>query len=163
MKSKLIFLNLCIIFVCCLLGNSLFAQSKCTESKVGKTYYSICSENIVTEKKKVLLKTKAVAKKIDNKNTVKIVHYYIADRKTRATDEIFLEYAKFLNNLETHTLILNGSEFTGVLKIAVGFKNEGESAYSGYDLLSYQFKEGEFISKNKLEDVELEKEKKVVR
>lgn len=163
MKSKFLLFKFCVALICSLVTNSLFAQSKCTEAKVGKTYYSICSENIVTEKKKVLLKTKSIAKKIDNKNTVKIVHYYVADRKTSATDEVFLEYAKFINNLETHTLILNGTEYTGVLKIAVGFKNEGDAAYSGYDLLSYEFKEGEFVSKNKLEDVELEKEKKVVR
>lgn len=124
---------------------------------------TICPDNIVTEKKKVMLTTKSVAKKIDNKNTIKIVHYYVADKKSSATDEVFLEYAKFINNLETHTFFVNGSEFTGVLKIAVPFKNEGSASYSGYDLLTYEFREGKFVSKSKVEDVELEKEKKVVR
>ncbi len=142
----------------------LIAQTDCKEEKVGKTYFSICSENIVTEKKKLTLTTKAVPKKIDNKNTVKIVHYYVADRKSKATDEVFLEYAKFLNNLETHQFYLNGKEFTGILKIALPFKNEGTStSYSGYDLLIVEFAEGKFVSKSKLDDVELEKEKKVVR
>lgn len=144
--------------------NSATAQTDCKEEKVGKTYFSICSSNIVTEKKKLYLETKAVPKKIDNKNTYKVVHYYVADRKSTATDEIFLEYVKFINNLETHTFYLNGKEFTGVLKIAVPFKNEGKSAlYSGYDLLTYEFREGKFVSKSKTTDVELEKEVAVKR
>jgi hypothetical protein len=156
--------NLLFGFIFLFSSHSLVAQTDCKEEKVGKTYFSICSQNIVTEKKKLTLTTKAVPKKIDNKNTVKIVHYYVADRKTSATDEVFLEYAKFLNNLETHQFYLNGKEFTGVLKIALPFKNEGKSAlYSGYDLLVVEFVEGKFVSKSKLTDVELEKEKAVVR
>jgi len=153
-----------ILFGFILFSHSLIAQTECKEEKVGKTYFSICSENIVTEKKKLMLETKSLPKKIDNKNTVKIVHYYVADRKTSATDEVFLEYAKFLNNLETHLLYVNGKEFTGILKIALPFKNEGVSTlYGGYDLLIVEFAEGKFVSKSKLTDVELEKEKAVIR
>ncbi len=163
MKTKLTLLNICLTFIIGLCNSTLSAQTTCKEEKIGKSYFSVCPDNIVIEKKKVLLNTKAVSKKIDNKNTIKIVHYYVADRKTTATDEIFLQYGHFINSLETHTFIVNGTEFTGILKLAVGFKNEGASAYSGYDLLSYEFREGKFVSKNKMEDVELEKEKKIVR
>ena len=162
MKTKVIFLTICLAFIS-FSYHSSFAQTTCKEEKVGKSYFTVCPDNIVIEKKKVLLTTKAVAKKIDNKNTYKLVDFYVADRKTTATDETFLASAKFLNSLETHTFMVNGSEFTGVLKLAVGFKNEGSSSYSGYDLLTYEFRDGKFISKSKAEDVEIEKEKKVVR
>ena len=163
MKTKFILLHLSLALMFSFCNNSLFAQTACKEEKVGKSYFTVCPDNIVIEKKKVLLTTKAVAKKIDNKNTYKLVHFYVADRKTSATDETFLAYAKFINSLETHTFMVNGSEFTGILKLAVGFKNEGSSSYSGYDLLTYEFRDGKFVSKSKAEDVELEKEKKVVR
>lgn len=164
MKTKSFLFNFCLLLAVTFGSNSLFAQNDCKEAKVGKTYFSICPDNIVTEKKKILLTTKAVPKKIDNKNTIKIVHYYVADRKSNATDEVFLEYAKFINNLETHLLLINGKEFTGVLKIAVPFKNEGTgTTYSGYDLMVFEFAEGKFVSKSKLTDVELEKETKVAR
>jgi len=160
MSIKHFLFGFLLIFGC----QSLIAQKDCKEEKVGKTYFSICSDNIVTEKKKLMLTTKAVPKRIDNKNTVKIVHYYVSDRKSKATDEVFLEYAKFLNNLETHLFYLNGKVFSGVLKIALPFKNEGiSSSYSGYDVLVVEFAEGKFVSKDKLIDVELEKEAKVKR
>lgn len=163
MKMKLFFsLNLLILGF--LLPGKLNAQSGCSEQKVGRSYFSICSDNIVTEKKKLFLTTKSLVKKIDGKNTYKIVHYYVSNRKITETDEIFLEYSKFLNNLETHEFYINGKEFTGVLKIALPFKNAGVSTlYDGYDLLTVEFKEGRFVSKSKATDVELEKEKAVVR
>lgn len=163
MKVRVLFYSLSLLFTC-LLTNTVSAQTDCKEEKVGKSYFSICSGNIVTEKKKLFLTTKALPKKIENKNTYKVVHYYVADRKKVETDEVFLEYSKFLNNLETHDFYVNGKEFTGILKVALPFKNEGVSTlYSGYDLLTYEFKEGKFVSKSKANDVELEKEKAVVR
>ncbi len=163
MKMNLFF-SFSLLMLGFLLPGKLNAQSGCTEQKVGRSYFSICSDNIVTEKKKLFLTTKSLPKKIDGKNTFKIVHYYVANRKTVETDEVFLEYSKFLNNLETHAFFVNGKEFTGVLKIALPFKNGGVSTnYDGYDLLTYEFKEGRFVSKSKLTDVELEKEKAVVR
>ncbi|AEA45085.1 hypothetical protein [Fluviicola taffensis] len=164
MTTKILVYSLSFLFTSILFSSELNAQTNCNEEKVGKSYFSICSKNIVTEKKKLFLTTKAIPKRIEAKNTFKIVHYYVADRKKVETDEVFLEYSKFLNNLETHTFFLNGKEFTGVLKIALPFKNEGkEVRYDGYDLLTYEFKEGKFVSKNKAIDVELEKEKPVVR
>lgn len=164
MKMRVLFYSMSILFISLLTLNTVHAQSDCKEEKVGKSYFSICPGNIVTEKKKLLLTTKALPKRIENKNTFKVVHYYVADRKKVETDEVFLEYSKFLKNLETHELFINGKEFTGVLKIALPFKNEGVSTlYNGYDLLTYEFKEGKFVSKSKANDVELEKEKAVVR
>lgn len=161
MKS---FFNLSFLMLVFLLSGKLNAQSGCSEQKVGRSYFSICSGNIVTEKKKLFLTTKSIVKRIDGKNTYKIVHYYVSDRKIKETDEIFLEYSKFLNNLETHEFYINGKEFTGILKIALPFKNAGVSAlYDGYDLLTYEFKEGRFVSKSKAADVELEKEKPMIR
>ena len=164
MKTKNLLYSLSLLLLVFLTSNKLNAQSTCTEQKVGRSYFSICSANIVTEKKKLFLTTKSLPKKIDGKNTFKVVHYYVANRKTSETDEVFLEYSKFLNNLETHEFFVNGKEFTGILKIALPFKNAGVSAnYDGYDLLTYEFKEGRFVSKSKLTDVELEKEKPVIR
>ncbi|MNJ85321.1 hypothetical protein D3C87_27920 [compost metagenome] len=164
MKVRLFSIQICFLVLSSLFSSALFAQSGCKEEKVGRSYFSICPENIVTEKKKLLLTTKAIPKKIDNKNTFKVVHYYVSDRKKVETDEVFLEYSKFLRNLEILTFYVNGKEFTGVLKIALPFKNEGVSAiYGGYDLLTYEFKEGKFVSKSKANDVELEKEKAVIR
>ncbi|MDR0800977.1 hypothetical protein [Fluviicola sp.] len=161
MKMRVLF---CSLSLFCLLTNTVNAQTDCKEEKVGKSYFSICPSDIVTEKKKLLLTTKAIPKKIDNKNTYKIVHYYVSDRKKVETDEVFLEYSKFLRNLEILTFYVNGKEFTGVLKIALPFKNEGVGKpYDGYDLLTYEFKEGKFVSKSKANDVELEKEKAVIR
>jgi hypothetical protein len=159
------FFSLLALLVLTTLLSSAFAQSgkTCREEKVGKTYYTVCPDNIVTEKKKVMLSTKSVAKKIDGKNTVNIVHFYMADRKAKGTDEMFLLYGKFINSLEDHTLFINGKEFTGVLKVGVPFMNEGAASYSGYDLLIYEFKEGKFEGKRKLTDVDLEKEKAIVR
>lgn len=163
MKMKYFLYSLSFLLVTFLTSNKLHAQT-CSEQKVGRSYFSICSDNIVTEKKKLFLTTKSLVKKIDGKNTYKIVHYYVSDRKTRETDEIFLEYSKFLNNMETHEFYINGKEFSGVLKIALPFKNAGVSAlYDGYDLLTVEFKEGRFVSKSKATDVELEKEKSVIR
>lgn len=163
MKMKLFFTT-SLLMLGFLFPGKLNAQSGCSEQKVGRSYFSICSDNIVTEKKKLFLTTKSLVKKIDGKNTYKIVHYYVSDRKIRETDEIFLEYSKFLNNLETHEFYINGKEFSGVLKIALPFKNAGVSSlYDGYDLLTYEFKEGRFVSKGKATDVELEKEKAVIR
>ncbi len=164
MKTKNLLYSLSLLLLVFLTSNKLHAQSACTEQKVGRSYFSICPDNIVTEKKKLFLTTRSIPKKIDGKNTFKIVHYYVANRKTSETDEVFLEYSKFLNNMETHQFFVNGKEFTGVLKIALPFKNGGASAnYDGYDLLTYEFKEGRFVSKNKLTDVELEKERPVIR
>ncbi len=164
MKVRLFSIQVCFLVLSGFFANSLFAQSDCKEEKVGRSYLSICPENIVTEKKKLLLTTKALPKKIDGKNTYKVVHYYVADRKKVETDDVFLEYSKFLRNLEILTFYVNGKEFTGVLKIALPFKNAGVSAlYSGYDLLTYEFKEGKFVLKSKANDVELEKEKAVIR
>lgn len=164
MKMRVLFYSLSIFFITLLTSNVVHAQADCKEEKVGKSYFSICPGNIVTEKKKLLLTTKALPKRIDNKNTFKVVHYYVADRRKVETDEVFLEYSKFLKNLETHDLYINGKEFTGILKIALPFKNEGVSTqYGGYDLLTYEFKEGKFVTKSKANDVELEKEKAVVR
>lgn len=164
MKTRLFFYSLSLLLVSFLIPNKLNAQADCSEQKVGRSYFSICSNNIVTEKKKLFLTTKAIPKRIDGKNTIKVVHYYISDRKKTETDEIFLEYSKFLKNLESLEFFLNGKEFTGVLKIALPFINEGKSTtYSGYDLLTYEFKEGRFVSRSKSTDVELEKEKAVIR
>ncbi|WP_300665718.1 hypothetical protein [Fluviicola sp.] len=164
MKVRLFSIQICFLVLSSFFSHALFAQSGCKEEKVGRSYFSICPENIVTEKKKLLLTTKAIPKKIENKNTFKVVHYYVADRKKVETDDVFLEYSKFLRNLEILTFYVNGKEFTGVLKIALPFKNEGTSAlYGGYDLLTYEFKEGKFVSKSKANDVELEKEKTVIR
>lgn len=164
MKTKILLYSLGLLFLSSLISTNLHAQTDCKEQKVGRSYFSICPANIVTEKKKLFLTTQALPKKIDGKNTFKVVHYYVADRGTNETDEIFLEYSKFLKNLETHDFFVNGKEFNGVLKLAVPFKNEGISTkYAGYDLLTYEFKEGRFVSKNKAADVELEKEKAVVR
>lgn len=164
MKVRLFSIQVCFLVLSSFFSNALFAQSDCKEEKVGRSYFSICPENIVTEKKKLLLTTKAIPKKIDAKNTYKVVHYYVADRKKVETDDVFLEYSKFLRNLEILTFYVNGKEFTGVLKIALPFKNAGVSSlYSGYDLLTYEFKEGKFVSKSKANDVELEKEKAVIR
>lgn len=164
MKTKHLFHTFSLLLLTVLIPHKLLSQSGCTEQKVGRSYFSICSDNIVTEKKKLFLTTKSIPKRIDGKNTFKVVHYYVSNRKTTETDEIFLEYSKFLNNLETHDFFINGKEFTGILKIALPFKNAGVSAtYDGYDLLTYEFKEGRFVSKSKLTDVELEKEKAVIR
>ena len=164
MKTKQFLYSFSLLFLVFLAPNKLHAQSGCSEQKVGRSYFSICSDNIVTEKKKLYLTTKSLPKKIDGKNTFKVVHYYVSNRKTKETDELFLEYSKFLNNLESHDFFINGKEFTGVLKIALPFKNEGVSTqYDGYDLLTYEFKEGRFVSKSKASDVELEKEKAVIR
>lgn len=164
MATKILVYSLSFLLTSILFSSKLNAQTDCNEQKIGKSYFSICSKNIVTEKKKLFLTTKAIPKRIEAKNTFKIVHYYIADRSKVETDEIFLEYSKFLNNLETQTFFLNGKEFTGVLKIALPFKNEGkEVKYEGYDLLTFEFKEGKFVSKSKAIDVELEKEKAVIR
>ncbi|WP_300355133.1 hypothetical protein [Fluviicola sp.] len=164
MRTKYLLYCICFLWLTVFIPNRLNAQADCSEQKVGRTYFSICPDNIVTEKKKLFLTTKALPKRIDGKNTFKVVHYYVSDRKITETDEIFLEYSKFLKNLESHEFFLNGKEFTGVLKIALPFKNEGISVtYSGYDLLTYEFKEGRFVSKSKLTDVELEKEKAVIR
>lgn len=164
MKDSTRFRNFFLLLAVCFSLAPAFAQKDCREEKVGKSYFTICPDNIVTEKKKLLLTTKSVPKKIENKNTYKVVHYYTADRKATATDEVFLEYGKFLRNLELLDFYINGKEFTGVLKIAVPFKNEGKSSlYSGYDILEYEFKEGQFVEKKKLTDVEIEKEKPVVR
>lgn len=164
MKTKALLYSINLLLLIFLIPNKLNAQGGCTEQKVGRSYFSICPANIVTEKKKLFLTTKSLPKKIDGKNTFKVVHYYVANRKTSETDEVFLEYSKFLNNLETHEFFVNGKEFTGILKIALPFKNAGVSAnYDGYDLLTYEFKEGRFVSKSKLTDVELEKEKAVIR
>ncbi|TSJ41201.1 hypothetical protein [Fluviicola chungangensis] len=164
MKTNRLLYSLSFLLLTFLIPHKLLAQSGCTEQKVGRSYFSICSDNIVTEKKKLFLTTKAIPKRIDSKNTFKVVHYYVSNRKTTETDEIFLEYSKFLNNLETHDFFINGKEFTGILKIALPFKNAGVSTnYDGYDLLTYEFKEGRFVSKSKLTDVELEKEKAVIR
>lgn len=164
MKTRLLLYSLSLLLLSFLIPNKLTAQTDCSEQKVGRTYFSICSNNIVTEKKKLFLTTKAIPKRIDGKNTFKVVHYYVSDRRTSETDEIFLEYSKFLKNLESLDFYLNGKEFTGILKIALPFKNEGKSTtYSGYDLLTYEFKEGRFVSKSKATDVELEKEKAVIR
>jgi hypothetical protein len=164
MKTKFLLYSLTFLLICSFIPTSGNAQTNCNEQKVGRSYFSICSSNIVTEKKKLYLTTKAIPKKIDGKNTFKVVHYYVSNRRTTETDELFLEYSKFLNNLETHEFFLNGKVFTGVLKIALPFKNAGVSTtYDGYDLLTYEFKEGRFVSKNKLTDVELEKEKAVIR
>jgi hypothetical protein len=149
MKTKFLLYSLTFLLICSFIPTSGNAQTNCNEQKVGRSYFSICSSNIVTEKKKLYLTTKAIPKKIDGKNTFKVVHYYVSNRRTTETDELFLEYSKFL---------------TGVLKIALPFKNAGVSTtYDGYDLLTYEFKEGRFVSKNKLTDVELEKEKAVIR
>jgi len=164
MKTKFILYSFSLLLLSFFIPNKLNAQKDCSEQKVGRSYFSICSNSIVTEKKKLFLTTKAIPKKIDGKNTFKVVHYYVSNRKTSETDEIFLEYSKFLNNLESHEFFINGKEFTGILKIALPFKNEGVSTlYDGYDLLSVEFKEGRFVSKSKLTDVELEKEKAVIR
>lgn len=164
MKTRFLLYSLSLLLICSFIPANGNAQANCNEQKVGRSYFSICSNNIVTEKKKLYLTTKAIPKKIDGKNTFKVVHYYVSNRKTTETDELFLEYSKFLNNLETHEFFLNGKVFTGVLKIALPFKNAGVSTmYDGYDLLTYEFKEGRFVSKSKLTDVELEKEKAVIR
>lgn len=161
---KLLLYSLSLVLISAFVPNQLHAQDDCREQKVGRSYFTICPANIVTEKKKLLLTTKAIPKKIDGKNTFKIVHYYVANRKTSETDDVFLEYSKFLKNLETQEFFLNGKSFTGVLKIALPFKNDGEKAdQDGYDLLTYEFKEGRFVSKNKVTDVELEKETAVAR
>nr|WP_294858612.1 hypothetical protein [uncultured Fluviicola sp.] len=164
MKTKFLQYSIALLLLCSFIPMKGTAQTDCKEQKVGRTYFTICSNNIVTEKKKLFLTTKAIPKKIDGKNTFKVVHYYVSNRKTTETDDLFLEYSKFLNNLETHELFLNGKVFTGVLKIALPFKNAGVgTTYDGYDLLTYEFKEGRFVSKSKLTDVELEKETAVVR
>ena len=164
MKTRFLLNIFGLLFLSSLISGRLNAQTDCKEQKVGRSYFSICSGNIVTEKKKLFLTTQALPKKIDGKNTFKVVHYYLSDRKKIETDEIFLEYSKFLKNLETLEFYVNGKEFNGVLKIALPFKNEGVStSYDGYDLLTYEFKEGRFVSKSKLTDVELEKEKAVIR
>ena len=164
MKTRFLLYTLGLLVLSFLISANLHAQTDCKEQKVGRSYFSICSGNIVTEKKKLFLTTQALPKKIDGKNTFKIVHYYVSDRKKVETDEVFLEYSKFLKNLESQDFFINGKEFTGILKIALPFKNEGVSAqYDGYDLLTYEFKEGQFVSKSKLTDVELEKEKAVIR
>lgn len=164
MKTRFLLYSVSLLLLCSFIPTKGNAQSDCKEQKVGRTYFTICSNNIVTEKKKLYLTTKAIPKKIDGKNTFKVVHYYISNRKTSETDELFLEYSKFLNNLESHEFFLNGKVFTGVLKIALPFKNAGVSTlYDGYDLLTYEFKEGRFVSKSKLTDVELEKETAVIR
>lgn len=164
MKTRFLLYSLSLLLICSFIPANGNAQTNCNEQKVGRSYFSICSNNIVTEKKKLYLTTKAIPKKIDGKNTFKVVHYYVSNRKTTETDELFLEYSKFLNNLETHEFFLNGKVFTGILKIALPFKNAGVSTtYDGYDLLTYEFKEGRFVSKSKLTDVELEKEKAVIR
>ena len=164
MKTRFLLYSLGLLLICSFIPTKGNAQTTCNEQKVGRSYFSICSDNIVTEKKKLYLTTKAIPKKIDGKNTFKVVHYYVSNRKTTETDELFLEYSKFLNNLETHEFFLNGKVFTGDLKIALPFKNAGVSTtYDGYDLLTYEFKEGRFVSKSKLTDVELEKEKAVIR
>lgn len=164
MKTRFLLFSFGLFLVAFLVPRQLNAQSGCTEQKVGRSYFSICPDNIVTEKKKLFLTTKSIPKKIDGKNTFKVVHYYVANRKTTETDEVFLAYSKFLNNLETHDFFINGKEFTGILKIALPFKNAGVSTlYDGYDLLTYEFKEGRFVSKSKATDVELEKEKAVIR
>lgn len=164
MKTNYLLYSVSLLILAFFIPNKLHAQTSCNEQKVGRTYFSICPTNIVTEKKKLFLTTKALPKRIDGKNTFKIVHYYVSDRSTSETDEVFLEYSKFLKNLESLEFFLNGKEFSGVLKIALPFKNEGEGTkYDGYDLLTYEFKEGRFVSKSKLMDVELEKEKAIVR
>jgi len=164
MKMRFLLASVSFLLFGLLVAPHTHAQTDCKEQKVGRSYFSICPENIVTEKKKLFLTTKALPKKIDGKNTFKVVHYYVANRKTSETNELFLEYSKFLNNLETHEFFLNGKVFTGVLKIALPFKNGGVSTnYDGYDLLTYEFKEGRFVSKNKVTDVELEKETAVIR
>jgi|GEM_PF-6214924 len=164
MKSRFLLYSLSLLVLCLVIPKMGNAQTDCKEQKVGRSYFTICSNNIVTEKKKLFLTTKAIPKKIDGKNTFKVVHYYVSNRLTTETNDLFLEYSKFLNNLETHEFFLNGKTFTGVLKIALPFKNAGVSTkYDGYDLLTYEFKEGRFVSKSKLTDVELEKEAAVVR
>ena len=164
MKTRFLLYVLGLLFLPSFITGSLYAQSDCKEQKVGRSYFTICPANIVTEKKKLFLTTQSLPKKIDGKNTFKIVHYYVADRKKVETDEVFLAYSKFLKNLETQEFFVNGKEFNGVLKIALPFKNEGTSTqYEGYDLLTYEFKEGRFVSKSKATDVELEKEKAVIR
>lgn len=164
MKIKILLYSFNLLLLSFLIPSKSVAQSDCSEQKVGRSYFSICSDNIVTEKKKLFLTTKSVPKRIDGKNTFKVVHYYVSNRRTTETDELFLEYSKFLKNLESHEFFVNGKEFTGVLKIALPFKNAGISTtYDGYDLLTYEFKEGRFVSKNKVTDVELEKEKPIVR
>lgn len=164
MKMKLFLYSMSLVLISAFIPTNIHAQDDCKEQKVGRTFFTICKENIVTEKKKLFLTTKAIPKKIDGKNTFKVVHYYVSNRKTSETDEVFLEYSKFLKNLETQEFFLNGKAFTGVLKIALPFKNDGDKAdQDGYDLLTYEFKEGRFVSKNKVTDVELEKETAVVR
>jgi hypothetical protein len=164
MKTRFLRYTLGLIFLGSLISGNVNAQTDCKEQKVGRSYFSICPANIVTEKKKLFLTTQSLPKKIDGKNTFKVVHYYVSDRKKVETDEVFLEYSKFLKNLETQEFFVNGKEFNGILKIALPFKNEGVSTqYDGYDLLTYEFKEGRFVSKSKLTDVELEKEKAVIR
>jgi hypothetical protein len=164
MKTRFLLYSLSLLLISSLIPTWGNAQTDCNEQKVGRSYFTICPKNIVTEKKKLFLTTKGIPKKIDGKNTFKVVHYYVSNRRTSETDEIFLEYSKFLNNLESHDFFLNGKEFTGVLKIALPFKNAGvSSTYDGYDLLTYEFKDGKFVSKSKATDVELEKEKAVIR
>lgn len=156
-------MSLSLLIFCCFSFTTL-AQNDCKEQKVGRSYLSFCSDQVKTEKKKLVLTTSALPKKIESKNTYKLVHYYVYDRKKVETDEVFLEYSKFLKNLEKLTFSINGREFTGILKLAVAFKNEGkETLYDGYDLFTFEFKEGKFVSKEKVADVELEKEKVMLR
>lgn len=161
---KSLFVKLLLILTSFSFYENATAQSDCEEKKVGRTYYSICSNNIVTEKKKLFLTTKAVMKKTDNKTTYKVVHYYVSDRKKNSTDEVFLEYSKFINNLEKLEFHINGKPFTGILKIALPFINEGTgTSYNGYDVLIVEFVDGKFVSKSKLIDIDLEKEQQIVR
>lgn len=125
---------------------------------------SICPDAIKSEKKKVMLTTKAVAKKVDGKNEIHITHYYVIDKSKHGTDQQFLEYANTLKELEMHQLFINGREFTGILKVATPFEKGGDHEdQSGYNILKLEYDEGKLVKTTRLEDVDLEKETAVAR
>lgn len=158
-KMRIIIVLICMIGLC-----SSNADAQCTPKKVSKTYMSICPGDIKAEKKKVLLVTKSVPKKVDGKSEIHITHYYVIDKSKHSTDQDFLDYANTLKELEMHQLLINGREFTGVLKIATRFENGGENHdQTGYNILKLEYQDGKLVKTTKLEDIELEKETPVSR
>lgn len=156
---RIIIVLICMIGLC-----SPTVTAQCTPKKVSKTYMSICPGDIKAEKKKVMLTTRAMVKKVDGKNEIHITHYYVIDKSKHATDQDFLDYANTLKELEMHQLFINGREFTGVLKVATPFEKGGDNQdQSGYNILKLEYEEGKLVKTTKFDDVDLEKGTAVAR
>lgn len=133
------------------------SRNSCKEEVVLKKYYTLCEKKITIKGNVIEILTESKPTIINKKSTFHFYYYYsFSGRFIGQTEEDKLA-RDILLSIEKLNLRVNGKNYTGIIKLAIGFTDAGiSSTYSGTGVWIIEYLNGNKININKLIDVDPE-------